>query len=598
MGCRKLNWIERRVKSCFEVAGQRCTMATASKAERAPGEPRTCQITEGSLHSPTAATQVPMNPWTLRFNDESVEAAHRKMQAKSPTLLFVLSIFNAVSLGTYCTGVYLDCKLIQSNFLPMLLVNMTYQAIETYLYLLPPPTGQAALCDSTEPLKVLWACLQLVIVGLKVLLNFALEEMGGLCGNIASPDFCSQIGLAANGNVVICFVLIPYVTYSSLTLKMFISSGIVMAHALAPFWPTVEIEVPAICCSVFVGNAVGYVLEHSLRSVFREQYARQADQELLVQMKIAANLRLAHTIKGKCGTSNGLAAAVISCLKGIHIEQVERAVQLVHRMRFLLEEAEWWCNHRQLCVHLELGTYQSKRTVCDVKTRAEKLVGSDGVVNECAFSSCSVDETVLGLALDESLSNARQFRCPGTKIAIAMHIEATEDVSVLHLQMDSTNRANVPLLSTEQCLRVVQCGYKKHNLSAFSDGVGLANVQQAAHAVGGRIWLHGYSTLESEGGSAESRVNHTVFHLQIPVEGVAWRNFDDVSDMEDENCKALEKVSIVWSDELEEVRPGRQGPCTDQVHGPSTMAASEIDASEAPAPLSAEVNVLNVDDPL
>eukprot|EP00965_Chrysotila_dentata_P107681 3556948-Pleurochrysis_carterae.AAC.2 len=145
---------------------------------------------------------------------------------------------------------------------------------------------------------------------------------------------------------------------------------------------------------------------------------------------------------GKCGTANSLAFAVISCLRGICIEQVERAVQLVHRMRFLLEEAEWWCNHRQLCVHLELGTYQTKRAVCNVKARIEQLVGCDGDVDNCALTSCAVDTTVLGLAVEEALSNARQFRSRGTKIAISVQVEEVEGVSMLHVQMDSTNRAD------------------------------------------------------------------------------------------------------------------------------------------------------------
>eukprot|EP00965_Chrysotila_dentata_P056380 1870574-Pleurochrysis_carterae.AAC.2 len=74
--------------------------------------------------------------------------------------------------------------------------------------------------------------------------------------------------------------------------------------------------------------------------------------------------------------------------------------------------------------------------------------------------------------MDEALSSARQFRSLGTKV-------------------DSTNRKNVSRLSAEQCSRVVESGYKKQYLSAFSGSGGLANVQHAVHAIGGRIWLRG-----------------------------------------------------------------------------------------------------------
>jgi len=241
-------------------------------------------------------------------------------------------------------------------------------------------------------------------------------------------------------------------------------------------------------------------------------------EHALAQFLITA---LTWTVAGKCGTANSLAFAVTHCLERVHFEEVERAVQLVHRIRFLLEEVEWWCSHRQLCVHLELGTYRSKRSVCDVDLRLKHLVGIDGVVEGCGASSCSLDQTVFGLAMDEALSNARYFRSPREQIRIAVRFDQGQGSSMLHVEMDSVNRADVPLLSAEQCQRVVMSGYKKHSMSAFSDGVGLANVQQAANAVGGRIWLHGYTAEERS--PAEAPVNHTVFHLRIPVDQIVWR---------------------------------------------------------------------------
>eukprot|EP00965_Chrysotila_dentata_P035255 1172483-Pleurochrysis_carterae.AAC.2 len=250
---------------------------------------------QGWLHGPTAASQFPMSLWTLRFKDESAEAAHQETRAKSPTLIFVLGIFNAICLVAYCTGVALGCRTIRTKFSPLMVLNMPYQAIELYFYLRTPISEQAGLFEFLETLKFVW--IGVIFVFLNLWSYAFTNEVEEACNGGASAEFCSHIGLVANGNAAVCFVLIPYVTHSRFALKMCISGMIVSVHALSPFWLPVGIEVPAIGISVAVGNAVGYVLEHSLRSTFREQYARQADQELLMQMKVAANMRLTHTIK-------------------------------------------------------------------------------------------------------------------------------------------------------------------------------------------------------------------------------------------------------------------------------------------------------------
>uniref|UniRef100_A0A7S4F409 Response regulatory domain-containing protein n=1 Tax=Chrysotila carterae TaxID=13221 RepID=A0A7S4F409_CHRCT len=561
--------------------------ATAGENQQSRNGPCRESAALGRMHSPTAASQFPMSPWTLRFKDESVETAHQETRANSPTLLCVLTICNAVFLGAYCTGIFMNCETIRANFTPLIVLNVLYQATELCFYLRFPIAGQACYGEGSDARKLFYVTV--AFVGLTLWADAFPNGDEADFEDSASIAFCSHIGLLYNGNAAICIVLLPYVTHSTFTLKICISGMIASVHAISPFWLPVGIELPAICISLSIGNALGYVLEHSLRSTFREQHARLADQELLMQMKVAANMRLTHTIKGKCGTANSLAFAVISCLQGICIEQVQRALQLVHRMRFLLEEAEWWCNHRQLCVHLELGTYQTKRTACDVKARIKQLVGCNGDVDKCAFTSCSVDATVLGLAMDEAFNNAQKFRERGTKIAISMQVEEDDGQSMLHVQMDSTNRANVPLLTTEQCLRVVQCGYKKHDLSAFSDGVGLANVQQAAHAVGGRIWLNGYST--------SLRENHTVFHLLIPVDGVVWRGFGDESATEDENSEALEELPVFWNDEQEDSGTRRGGAYdADQTHDPSAFNASETSNAEAISRLACPADSRSVDD--
>eukprot|EP00965_Chrysotila_dentata_P153447 5072225-Pleurochrysis_carterae.AAC.1 len=58
-----------------------------------------------------------------------------------------------------------------------------------------------------------------------------------------------------------------------------------------------EVEFSAVGISVAVDVALGYVLEQSLWSTFCDKHARQASQKLLMQIEVAANMRLAHTVK-------------------------------------------------------------------------------------------------------------------------------------------------------------------------------------------------------------------------------------------------------------------------------------------------------------
>uniref|UniRef100_A0A7S4C5P7 Histidine kinase/HSP90-like ATPase domain-containing protein n=2 Tax=Chrysotila carterae TaxID=13221 RepID=A0A7S4C5P7_CHRCT len=185
----------------------------------------------------------------------------------------------------------------------------------------------------------------------------------------------------------------------------------------------------------------------------------------------------------------------------------------MHRLRFLLDEMNSFSSQRQVCAQLELGTYRSERTVCDVDARVKKMAGFDVVVRGCAAVTCCVDESILTLALNEALSNARRFGSREAQITISMQIDEGADGAgrMLRVEMDSVNGADVPLLSADECMHAVE------SVPAWSEDVGLATVNQAAHAIGGRVWLHAYASEDAP------RLNHTVFHLTIPVEQVVWR---------------------------------------------------------------------------
>eukprot|EP00965_Chrysotila_dentata_P094397 3120879-Pleurochrysis_carterae.AAC.1 len=230
--------------------------ATAGENQQSRNGPCRESAALGRMHSPTAASQFPMSPWTLRFKDESVETAHQETRANSPTLLCVLTICNAVFLGAYCTGIFMNCETIRANFTPLIVLNVLYQATELCFYLRFPIAGQACYGEGSDARKLFYVTV--AFVGLTLWADAFPNGDEADFEDSASIAFCSHIGLLYNGNAAICIVLLPYVTHSTFTLKICISGMIASVHAISPFWLPVGIELPAICISLSIGNALGY----------------------------------------------------------------------------------------------------------------------------------------------------------------------------------------------------------------------------------------------------------------------------------------------------------------------------------------------------
>jgi len=69
-------------------------------------------------------------------------------------------------------------------------------------------------------------------------------------------------------------------------------------------------------------------------------------------------------------------------------------------------------------VQLEMGRYQSKQTACHVEQLLRAAVSSDGEVKvDEAGLAVEVDVTVLQIALEEALSNARKVSSPCRALA-------------------------------------------------------------------------------------------------------------------------------------------------------------------------------------
>ena len=115
-----------------------------------------------------------------------------------------------------------------------------------------------------------------------------------------------------------------------------------------------------------------------------------------------------------------------------------------------------------------------------------------------------VDVTVLKIAVEEALSNARkvgapcravaptnlrshapecrcstrvwQYREPGTHVGVRASVRTEGGSATLLVEVDNANQAGAALLTDEECDRAFAFGAKEHTASASSDGIGLGNV--------------------------------------------------------------------------------------------------------------------------
>eukprot|EP00965_Chrysotila_dentata_P133008 4398253-Pleurochrysis_carterae.AAC.1 len=234
---------------------------------------------------------------TLQFKDPEVELAHREARMDSFFPQFLLTIINLSMLAVYFTGVLTSCGSIQKHFLPLSMWHVFYQTAEVILMKQSFFTDLYRRQALLEGAKLAWTGFTFTFFNIwhstyhqPEVAEFEIDM---------DPEFCTHFGLASNGVLVVCVALIPYITFSSLCFKVLMSTSILTIHTIAPFWLPLSIELPVIGMNVAVGNALGYLIEYALRSTFREQYARRADQELRTMAKVGADLRLTHTIKGK-----------------------------------------------------------------------------------------------------------------------------------------------------------------------------------------------------------------------------------------------------------------------------------------------------------
>eukprot|EP00965_Chrysotila_dentata_P165371 5460945-Pleurochrysis_carterae.AAC.1 len=224
-----------------------------------------------------ASSQFPIDSWTLCFLDKDVELAHSVQTNSSLVLKGVNAIINILLVIVYTTGVSAGCKGILTTFPQIMAISISHQAVELCLNKLFVASFIKEQRSYIEFSKAIFGGLVLFYM------NFPVQSEEIMFDYEPDTAFCTHFGLLSDCMVVLLCLLIPYLIHATALTKFTLSGVVFIVHAMAPFWASIEIELSAIVISILVGNALGYALEHTLRSVFREQYARRADQELAMR---------------------------------------------------------------------------------------------------------------------------------------------------------------------------------------------------------------------------------------------------------------------------------------------------------------------------
>jgi hypothetical protein len=218
---------------------------------------------------------------------------------------------------------------------------------------------------------------------------------------------------------------------------------------------------------------------------------------------LAADQRLNHVVKGRCGSAIS-AVETFRELLGPYLKQdlpSELADLLVAPICHLREAIEW-CHRRQVFVQLEKGSYLSRHTAVDINQLIRSRLGSAGSLQADVAEALALDETVLRIAFDEVLSNALKY---GKKmVPLRIHARFELEHSVLQVSFENDNPDDFVPLTLEECERVMLPGYKSHTCSAMSDGLGLDSVSCAVRAAAGSVKL-------------EQNATSTVVHVWLPA---------------------------------------------------------------------------------
>lgn len=236
--------------------------------------------------------------------------------------------------------------------------------------------------------------------------------------------------------------------------------------------------------------------EEAALELKRTNVAREAE--------VAADKRLNHVIKGRCGSAINSISSFRQLLNPLLSQPLppEMEEMLMTPMTHLREAVEW-CHRRQVFVQLERQQYFSRATPVNLNEMLLHALSGAGRLDSAVKGPVAVDVTVLKLVLDEVMSNALKYRRKDSSICITAEVVDSQ----LLVGITNINPIGFKPLSEDECERVFQMGYKSHATSAMSDGLGLDSVRRAVAAAHGAVKL-----------TCDGDAMTTTVHLSLPVD--------------------------------------------------------------------------------
>ena len=161
-------------------------------------------------------------------------------------------------------------------------------------------------------------------------------------------------------------------------------------------------------------------------------------------------------------------------------------------------------------------------------------------------------------------------QCAGVDLAMPKSMSLVEQQSLIQaaLERENTNKFGTAQLTGKECELVFSSGFKAHNASASSDGVGLDSVTRAVEAAGGSAQLRCTSS-------------HTIFRVQLPAEVAAG-----VVEVAEGGSKTSGTVAELT--EAADIKMADQ-PSATAMPGPGIPIKQRLDPELAPTPAAGPI---------
>ena len=418
-----------------------------------------------SVRSDGGLGSVDMDQITLQFSDRTLEDTFiadrlRDMHVCSPGINLTMGLFGAL------LGTWFMCGFHEVAALVLALLSGVYGLfwVNSKLALfgvnsnLERKRAYQMTCRLSE--------ISIIVVGAVHIIWFSVNAKVQPPLPMSLPTFKVEVLIDAACTMIGC--LLVHIAHMPPRNKLLMCTTPAFVHIYKPSWNIGDsTEINLWLGATFMGSSIGYILEHSLRSLF----LTQARESRHAAANRAADSRLNHVIKGLCGSASGLISTALLDKTQAHSLSEHAILQL--------NEAVDWCHQRQLFIQLEMGSYTSLKVDCAVGKLLERVIEPvDGRLEGAVSLKAHVDEGVLRLVAAEAISNATKYRRPGTTIVVKLSLHDGK----LRISFENINATGVRRLTEQECAEVFLPGFRVHSVSATSDGVGLDTVHKALDA--------------------------------------------------------------------------------------------------------------------